>query len=131
MRGIITRLAEDVIGRARLAFERGRYVWADDIGLAGEAFVGFSPAIAEADRAIKAFLYPNMYRAPRVMKIRAEATEVVANLFRRLFHDIATLPPEWQQGLQGAGEGPRARRAAEYIAGMTDNFALGEHQRVF
>ncbi|MDQ0468764.1 deoxyguanosinetriphosphate triphosphohydrolase [Labrys wisconsinensis] len=131
MRRIITRLVEDVIGLGRRAFESGRYRSADDVRRAGHALVGFSPAMAGADRAIKDFLYPNMYRAPRVMKIRIAAAEVVVNLFQRLFHDIAALPPEWQQGLAGADENKRARRVADYIAGMTDTFALSEHRRLF
>jgi len=131
MRRVITRLVEDVIALGRDCLASGAYLSAQDVRQAGRTLVGFSSRIAAADRGIKGFLYPNMYRHPRVMKIRQDAAEVVVQLFHRLFEDTALLPAEWQQGLAGTGEDKRARRVADYIAGMTDTFALGEHRRLF
>ena len=77
----------------------------------------------EADAAIKDFLYPHMYRHPGVMAVRAQADEIVRDLFRRFMAEPATMPEEWRAGLP-AGDEPRlARRVADYIAGMTDRYA--------
>jgi len=131
MRRIITRLVEDVIGRGKSAFTSGAYRSSDDVRRAGETLIRFSDAVAEADRGIKGFLYPNMYRHERVMRVRAHAADVVRRLFRRLFADISLMPGEWCEGMAHAPEDKRARRVADYIAGMTDTFALGEHRRLF
>jgi dGTPase len=131
MRRVITRLVEDVIAEGKVTFTSGLYRSSDDVRNAGKALVAFSPRIAEADKGIKGFLYPNMYRHERVMRVRVHASEVVRRLFERLLADITLMPAEWCEGLERAGEDKRARRVADYIAGMTDTFALNEHRRLF
>ncbi|CAM5766779.1 deoxyguanosinetriphosphate triphosphohydrolase-like protein [Labrys miyagiensis] len=131
MRRVITRLVEDVIAEGTAAFTSGRYRSSADVRNAGKALVAFSERIAVADKGIKGFLYPNMYRHERVMRVRAHAAEVVKRLFQRLFAEITLMPAEWCEGLDHAGEDRRARRVADYIAGMTDTFALNEHRRLF
>ena len=86
--------------------------------------VGFSPLMASTDRAIKEFLWTNMYRHPRVIGVMTEAEEVVRDLFARFFVQPHDMPAEWAQGLDGADAPARARRVADFIAGMTDGFAL-------
>ena len=93
--------------------------------------IAFSPAIETADRDIKGFLYPNMYRHPRIAPIRADAAQVVRDLFARFSADPAAMPEEWAAGCDGLDEHRRARRIADYIAGMTDWYALDEHRRLF
>lgn len=131
MRRVITRLVEDVIAEGTAAFTSGLYRSSGDVRNAGKALVAFSSRTAEADKGIKRFLYSNMYRHERVMRVRVHAAEVVKRLFERLFADVALMPAEWFEGLEQAGEGKRARRVADYIAGMTDTFALNEHRRLF
>ena len=87
--------------------------------------------MAEADRAIKGFLFPRVYRHPRVMRIRQDAAGVVGQLFARFMDDPALLPAEWSAGLDAGDEVRRARRVCDYIAGMTDRYALDEHARLF
>jgi dGTPase len=72
-----------------------------------------------------------MYRHPRVLAARAQAEEVVRDLFRRFTSQPADMPEEWRTGLSGSDESRIARRVADYIAGMTDNYALQEHRRLF
>ena len=86
--------------------------------------------MAKADADIKGFLYPRMYRHERVMHIMGEAEAVVRDLYQHYLGKPADLPPEWMEGIDG-GEGARARRIADYIAGMTDRYALAEHARHF
>jgi dGTPase len=83
-----------------------------------------------AEASIKDFLYPHMYRHPDVMRVRARADEVLRDLFRRFTTWPADMPEEWRQGLTG-DETRLARRVADYIAGMTDRFAILEHRRLF
>jgi dGTPase len=131
VRRMITRMVEDVIHVAGDDFRSGRFMSAGDVRSAGRTVVRFSPAMAEADRSIKAFLYPNMYRHPRVMRVRLQAAKIVSDLFEHLFANINLLPDYWLFDLDFTDEGRRARRVADYIAGMTDTFALDEHRRLF
>jgi dGTPase len=131
VRRIITRMIEDATAesRRRLAVLAPRSV--EDIRAASAAVIGFSPAIAVADADIKGFLYPRMYRAGRVMGIMHEAEDVVRDLFDHYAAAPGDLPAEWREGLDRAEAATRLRRIADYIAGMTDRYALIEHARFF
>ena len=131
IRRLISRLIEDVIAETgrRLAALAPRSP--DDVRGAGAAVAAFSPAMAETDKAIKGFLQPHMYRHPRIARIMAEAEDVVQDLFARYGARSEDMPAEWSEGLGDADEASRARRIADFIAGMTDRFALVEHARLF
>jgi dGTPase len=85
----------------------------------------------QGDKGIKDFLYPRMYRHPRVMRIMAEAEGVVRDLFGYFVASPDDLPAGWSEGLSGNDEASRMRRIADYIAGMTDRYALIEHAKYF
>jgi dGTPase len=130
-RRVITRFVEDVLaeGDRRLAaLNPGR---AEDIRRAAETVICFSERMAEADAAIKRFLYAHMYRHPKVMKVRAEADDVLRDLFRRFKAGPDLMPDEWRADLPKDDEPRLARRVADYIAGMTDRYAILEHRRLF
>jgi len=131
IRRLIGMLIEDVIAetRRRLAALAPRS--ADEVRRASAPVAAFSPAIGEADRAIKAFLKPRMYRHARVMQVMDQAACVIKNLFVRYSARPDDLPHEWREGLADAEEPARARRIADFIAGMTDRYALAEHARLF
>jgi dGTPase len=131
VRRVITRFVEDVVaeGGRRMAALAPRH--ADDIRMAGTPAVAFSPAFDEADAAIKGFLHPRMYRHPRLMAVRQDADQIVRDLFGRFVAEPQAMPEEWQAGLVTGDEGRLARRVADYIAGMTDRYALLEHRRLF
>ena len=98
--------------------------------------VTFSPAMSAADAAIKGFLYPRMYRHERVMRVRREASAVVARLFDRFVSRPADMPGEWRAGAEDilatpGGDARFHRLVCDYIAGMTDRYALAEHRRLF
>ncbi|MGN6099446.1 MAG: deoxyguanosinetriphosphate triphosphohydrolase [Bosea sp. (in: a-proteobacteria)] len=131
VRRIITRFVEDVIGEAQARLARLAPVDADAIRRAAAPVVAFSSAIETADRDIKGFLYPNMYRHPRIAPIRAQAAQVVRELFARFRAEPGAMPHEWAAGCDGLDEARRMRRIADYIAGMTDWYALDEHRRLF
>ena len=95
------------------------------------ALVAFSTPMAEANRAIKEFLRARMYRHWRVNRMTAKSRRVTEALFQLLHDDTSLLPDGWRSL---AGQGDPARAAlivTDYIAGMTDRFALDEHQRLF
>lgn len=130
-RRVITRFVEDAIAESGRRIAALHPQSADDVRLCGQTLVAFSPAMVEADRTIKGFLFPNMYRAPSVVRVRQQADAIMRDLFGRLFAEPGLMPGEWQDGLAGASEDKRARRVADYIAGMTDRFAHDEHRRLF
>ena len=72
-----------------------------------------------------------MYRHGRVMKVMDQAAGVVRDLFARYSDRPHELPPEWGESLAGLDETARARHIADFIAGMTDRYALAEHARLF
>jgi dGTPase len=130
-RRVITRFVEDVLaeGDRRLAaLNPGR---AEDIRRTAETVICFSERMTEADAAIKRFLYAHMYRHPKVMKVRAEADDVLRDLFRRFRAQPDLMPDEWRADLPKGDEPRLARRVADYIAGMTDRYAILEHRRLF
>jgi dGTPase len=131
IRRLIARMIEDVVAASSRRIAERRATSPDDIRAAGQTLIGFSPAMAEADRTIKGFLLPRMYRHARVIHITSEAQDVVRDLFAHFTAAPRDLPDDWQEGLQSAGEPERARRVGDFIAGMTDNFALAEHAKYF
>ncbi len=131
VRRVITRMIEDVIGETADRLRRLAPSAVDDVRAASAPVVAFSPAMAEADRAIKGFLYPRMYRHQRVVRIMGEAESVVADLFSRYAEHPGDLPADWSQGAEASDDAGRLRRIADFIAGMTDRYALIEHARLF
>ena len=100
-----------------------------------DAFAGFEvdrvAAMGEADRSIKTFLFTAMYRHPEVMRVRAKATEIVERLFPLFVDNPGAMPLEWAGLYKGArDDSARARIVADYIAGMTDRYALNEYRRL-
>ena len=130
-RRVITRLVEDVIGEAGRAIAALAPASVEDIRAAGRTLVQFSSAIRDYDDGIKRFLFANVYRHPRVVPIRRDAAGVVRDLFAAFFEHPTAMPPQWSAGVELLDEARRARRAADYIAGMTDRYALDEHRRLF
>jgi dGTPase len=131
IRRLIGLLIEDVVEETarRLAVLGPRS--ADEVRLAASPVAGFSPRVGEADRTIKDFLKARMYRHRRVMRVMDEAAGVVRDLLMHFDAHPDDLPPEWRQGLDELGTASRARRIADFIAGMTDRYALAEHRRLF
>jgi dGTPase len=130
VRRIITRMIEDVIAECgrRVAMLKPRS--AADVREAPRPVVGFSPATDKADRDIKGFLYPRMYRHDRVMRVMDDAEGVVRDLFGHYNATPADLPEEWREEM-GTSDSDKTRRIADYIAGMTDRYALVEHAKYF
>jgi dGTPase len=130
VRRVITRFIEDAIGESRARIAASGVASLDDVRRAGRALVSLSPALQAADRDIKAFLFANMYRHPQVKRVREKADAIVRRLFEAYCRDPTTMPAAWA-AVAGRDEAQRARAVADYIAGMTDRFALHEYRRLF
>ena len=124
-------MIEDVIAESGRRFAALKPDSAAQVRHAARPMVAFSPAMEKADADIKGFLRPRMYRHARVMRVMDEAQGVVRDLFAYYMVSPADLPAEWAEGFGLAGESTRARRIADYIAGMTDRYALSEHAKYF
>ena len=130
IRRVINALCNALVAETRRRIADLRPASADDIRRAGRAVVGYDPAMHAANQAIRAFLYARMYRHWRVNRMTEKARHVTAALFAILHRDPRLLPPEWQ-AQSGEGTTERSARAvADYIAGMTDRFAVEEHRRL-
>ncbi len=127
-RRVITRFIEDAIAESGRRIAKSRVMSPAAVGVAGQALVEHSAALHAADRDIKVFLFARMYRHPEVRKVRERADAIVRRLFKAYLADPSLMPPEWAAK---AGQGDRARAVADYIAGMTDRFAIAEHARLF
>ena len=130
-RRLITRFVEDVIAESQMRLRDSGCASVEDVRAQDRSMVTFSPAMASADKAIKKFLFANVYRHARILTVRRSAAEVVEHLFRGFFDDPALLPGGRAEAAAECGESDRARIVCDYIAGMTDRFALSEHRRIF
>ncbi|WP_395697528.1 deoxyguanosinetriphosphate triphosphohydrolase [Methylocella sp.] len=133
VRRLITRFIEDAIDESRRLIAASGAASVEEARAFGAQLVAFSPAMAQAEREIKRFLMKSLYRSDPLMRMRAQAGRVVCALFERYFANASSLPPEWAKTALAArqDEAKRARAVCDYIAGMTDRFAIAEHRRLF
>ena len=124
-------LVEDVIGQARAALADIAPQSAHDVRHAGQPVIRFSDPVWGDLKTIRKFLFERMYRAPSVIEMRKEVTQVVEDLFPLYMERTDLLPRQWRKDVAEAnGETALARIVVDYIAGMTDRFALQEHERL-
>ncbi|MCH8926350.1 MAG: deoxyguanosinetriphosphate triphosphohydrolase [Proteobacteria bacterium] len=131
VRRLIDRMVNDLLAETRRRIAEAAPKSAADLRALGAPVVAFSEPMRENDRALKDFLFRHMYRHERVNRMTAKAREVVRDLFALYMEAPRHLPAEWRAGAQGAEEAGTARLVADYIAGMTDRFALAEHRKLF
>ncbi|HTV67029.1 MAG TPA: deoxyguanosinetriphosphate triphosphohydrolase [Rhizobiaceae bacterium] len=131
MRRQITRMVEDVITTAGGTLAGLAPKSVEDIHDAGRAVVTFSPGMATDEKSLKAFLYQNVYRHSSVMAVRENAEQIVKDLFDAYFADPAAMPEGWREILVRAEDRIKARHVADFLAGMTDTYAIKEHKRLF
>ncbi|TIO11055.1 deoxyguanosinetriphosphate triphosphohydrolase [Mesorhizobium sp.] len=131
MRRQITMMVEDVIVSTSANLARIKPDSADAVRAAGETMVTFSAEMAAFEKELKAFLYTHLYRHSEVLRVRNEAEQIVKNLFDVYFADPRAMPDGWREGLDRADDRIKARSVADFLAGMTDTYALKEHRRLF
>jgi dGTPase len=131
IRRLIDRMVEDLLAETRDRLAAARPASADEVRRAGKPLVAFSSAMGHETQDLRRFLFERMYRHERVTRSTDRAKEIVRALFERLFAEVDLLPPEWASQAKDAPTARRARLVADYIAGMTDRFAITEHARLF
>ena len=120
-------MVNDVIAETERRIASARIETSDDVRAAGHALAGFSADVAEEERRLKAFLYERMYRSPAVTAVAEEAKKVISGLFRAYCDNSALLPVEWQQPWRH--EVARLRTIGDFIAGMTDRYAIAQYRQ--
>ncbi|MHB8534705.1 MAG: deoxyguanosinetriphosphate triphosphohydrolase [Sulfuricaulis sp.] len=132
VRRMINHVVTDLIDNCRRLIEESGIQHIEDVRRRSAPLIAYTPAVAEETRELKRFLRQNLYAHERVTRMMGEAVKVVRELFEAFMRDPALLPPQYQDKLSGQQHpGERARIVADYIAGMTDRYALREHKRLF
>jgi dGTPase len=132
IRRMIGRVVTDVIEHSQRLLAAAHPADSDAVRRAAQPLVGYSEAVQEESRALKRFLRQQLYAHERVRHAMAEAVKIIEALFQAFMHDPRRLPPQYQDRVSREGdEALRARIIADYIAGMTDRYALREHARLF
>ncbi len=126
-RRLITAFVEGVIAEAERRLAALAPMNADAIRMAPEPVITFPEEIAAADGAIKAFLFPRLYRSEKVMAIMQGAETMVGELFDGLEARPDLMPQDWRANWAELSHRARAIRVADYIAGMTDRYARDQH----
>jgi len=130
-RRLITGLVRDVTGEARRRLTALAPSSSDDIRSADRPVVAFSEPMAGQLGELSGFLFAQVYRAPRVMAIMSQAETMVEALYGKLFADPSLLPEGWRADIAPLPDAERGPRIVDFVAGMTDRFAIEEHRRLF
>jgi dGTPase len=127
VRDMIGTMVADVLAETDRRVRQAGIETIDDVRAAGRPLAGFSEALASDERELKRFLYERLYGLPELVPIREEAERVVANLAGAYRDDPALLPPDWQRSGDAFAQ---LRTIGDFIAGMTDRFAIARHREI-
>lgn len=133
VREVIGLMVQDVLQTTKANLTRYQPQTVVDIRRAPVPVVAFSADMGIKIKALREFLFARLYRHANVNRVCVKAQRIVHDLFSGLMADIGSLPVSWQDAIKGAGghEMARARIIADYIAGMTDRYAVQEHRNLF
>jgi dGTPase len=135
VRRMINLLVTDLIENSRRTIESSAPTHIEDVRGAPQPLIGFSATMLTEHRELKRYLHQALYRHYRVCRMSRKAARTVKALFEAFFHDPQLLPPDTQVAAQrlgrSDGESGRARAVSDYIAGMTDRYAIAESERLF
>ncbi len=130
-RRVMTAMVENAILNSLRQLDELQPKSVEDIYLAGKTLVAFSNDMLAKEKELKSFLFSNMYRHENVLRLRAEAEQVVRDLFECFMNDPTQMSGEWSENVDRLDDDQRAERVSDFLAGMTDNFALAQHRRLF
>jgi dGTPase len=135
IRRVINHVVSDLIRTTRESLDRAAPASVADVRARAKPLVAFSPDVAKEQLELKQFLNQRLYRHYKVLRMTSKARLVVTRLFETFVNDTNLMPPEHQESVvhleATLGASGRARAVADYIAGMTDRYAILEHQRLF
>ena len=130
-RRLISAMIDDAVAETEARLRDLSPGSADEVRHAGFAIAAFSEAMQSELAALRHFLAIRVYRHPRIMAIMTDAESVVTDLFELYHARICALPPEWREQARDRRPETYARHVCDFIAGMTDRYALAEHRRLF
>ena len=131
VRRMIGEMVDDVMAQTRRNVDAFKIETAQDVRDLGRPLVSFSPETAEDLSRLRQFLHQRMYRHYRVNRTRSQARRILAEMFALFMAEPGVMPPEWSERAEGRDLAARARLVCDYIAGMTDRFAIEEHRKLF
>jgi len=130
LRRVFGVMVEDVMSESRRLLAAANPQSVDDVRNAGRQLIRFSDGMFEDLKVIRAFFFKHMYRHWKVRRMRRKAGLIVAEMFEIFMDDPGMLPDGWQDWAQKGDDTQRAWVVADYIAGMTDRFALQEYEKL-
>jgi dGTPase len=128
IRQMITAMTADLVATSAALIQQAAPASIDDVRR-GPPLIRFSAAMRAETTALKRFLHANLYRHYQVNRMRVKASRIVRELFDAFMSEPVLLPPDYQ--VASGDQGKQARKIADYIAGMTDRYAIREHRRIF
>lgn len=135
IREMIGMMVQDVLEESRKRLGELNPQSAEDVRMAGKPMVAFSDEMRKKVDDLRAFLFERMYRHYTIIRIYGKVEKIITELFTAFHNNFETLPDNWQRRVREGGavtdETLRARIVADYIAGMTDRYAIREHERLF
>jgi dGTPase len=131
VRRMIGAMVEDVLTETNARAIAGKVDSPEVVRMRDDALVSFSRDMAEDLSALREFLMERMYRHWKVNRTRSQARRILAEMFQLFMAEPDVLPAEWFARAKGRDQSGRARVVCDYIAGMTDRFAIEEHRKLF
>ncbi len=131
VRRMIGAMVDDVLAETRHRAKAGGVENPEQVRMLGRALVAFSRDMAEDLGQLRLFLMERMYRHWRVNRTRSQARRILAEMFQLFMGEPDVLPAEWYTRAEGRDDAGRARVVCDYIAGMTDRYAIEEHRKLF
>ncbi len=135
IRRMINDLVSDLINQSQNALQSENPASIEEVRSSNSPLIGFSPVMRKSNTELKRLLHKKLYEHHRVYRMTNKAQQVIRELFDALYNDPLLLPPDYQQlrdkAIEKKGDKGAARIVADYIAGMTDRYALDEYDRLF
>ncbi len=135
IRRIINDLVTDLIITSQAAIMQKKLATIDDVRATKKPLIQFSEAMLQKNRELKSFLNKNLYQHYRVHRMSKKAKKIIFDLYTAFFNDTHLMPNEYRDNAnlsrQKKGDAGHARIVSDYIAGMTDRYAIAEHERIF
>lgn len=131
VRRLIDRMVRDLMDESQKRIAAAGVETAQDVRVAAKPVMAFSDDLLSADKELRTFLMDNMYRHYRVNRMTSKARRIVTDLFELYMNEQEILPDDWRDKCQGVDDNIAARHICDFIAGMTDRYAIEEHRRLF
>ena len=135
IRRIINDLVTDLVNESQKIILNQQPKSIEDVRMCGKSLIQFSDSMQSKNRELKSFLNKNLYQHYRVHRMSKKAGKIISDLYTAFFNDVPLLPNEYREQIATAqkknGDSGRARIVSDYIAGMTDRYAIAEHERIF